>query len=228
MLHRASTPTDSDQTHVNHQSDQMNLDDESIIQELAFCPYCDQEVTVEGIYCIECESWLHYECVNLNPDTVSDTFKDTEYVCDQFNEETLYGDGQSNAQEPVSEQISTDDTPKSDPPLNSQTTGANDEWYMPSAMSDTGAPQKTLLLGNDPNPTPSRSQADMTSLVTGVDRNPAPQETSPISNSQTELDTHSAHISQDKPIHGLVQLKEPPVRLNTVNSSHSPKTSMAR
>ena len=73
------------QTRDDHQSDQMNNGDDSAIEELAFCPYCDQEVTVEGIYCIECESWLHYECVNLNPETVSNTFKDTEYVCNQCN-----------------------------------------------------------------------------------------------------------------------------------------------
>ena len=207
------------QTRDDHQSDQTNIGDDSVIEELAFCPYCDQEVTVEGIYCIECESWLHYECVNLNPETVSNTFKDTEYVCDQCNEETLYGDSQLNTQDPVSEPGSNDVTSDRDTSPDSQATGVNKEWSIPSAMSDIGTSQKTSHSNSNPNPSPSKLHADPIALDENitVDKDSAPLEISSVGNSQI------THIPRDNQVKSNVQLKEPPVRLNVMNPSQSQK-----
>ena len=99
--------------------------------------------------------------MNLNPETVSDTFKDTEYVCDQCNEDTLYGDSQSNTQDHVSEQDGNDVTTDRDTSPDSQATGVSNEWSKPSAMSVTGTTQKTCHLSSIPNSSPSKSQADI-------------------------------------------------------------------
>ena len=207
------------QTRNDNQSDEINTNnDDSVIEELAFCPYCEQEVTVEGIYCVGCESWLHYECVNLNPETVSDTFKDTEYVCDQCNEDTLYGDSQPNTQDHVSEQDGNDATTDRDTSPDSQATGVSNEWSKPSAMSVTGTTQKTCHLSSIPNPSPSKSQADIHVISQGentitVDKDPNPLEVSPAGISQT---TYATHENQ-------VKSKEPPVGLTVINPSQSPK-----
>ena len=64
-MNNVNTLVDSDtsmqieyQAQDSQQSDLNSTNSKSVIEESAFCPYCDQEVTVEGIYCIECESWL--------------------------------------------------------------------------------------------------------------------------------------------------------------------------
>ena len=204
------------QTRNDNQSDEINNNDDSVIEELAFCPYCEQEVTVEGIYCVECESWLHYECVNLNPETVSDTFKDTEYVCDQCNEDTLYGDSQPNTQDHVSEQGGNDVTTDRDTSPDSQATGVSNEWSKPSAMSGTGTTQKTSHLSSIPNLSPSKSQADLifqSENTITLDKDPNPHEVPPVGISQTSYATNENQVKS----------KEPPVRLTVINPSQSPK-----
>ena len=84
--------------------------------------------------------------MNLNSETVSDTFKDTEYVCDQCNEDALFGDRQPNTQDPISEQGDNDVTTERNTSPDSQATGVNNEWIIPSSMCVTGSSQKNFSL----------------------------------------------------------------------------------
>ena len=53
--------------------------------------------------------------------------KTQEYVCDQCNEDALYGDSQPNTQDPISEQGDNDVTTERNTSPDSQATGVNTE-----------------------------------------------------------------------------------------------------
>ena len=118
----------------------------------------------------------------------------------------------------VSEQGGNDATTDRDTSPDSQATGVSNEWSKPSAMSVTGTTQKTCHSSSIPNPSPSKSQADIHDISRGentitLDKDPNPFEVSPAGISQT---TYATHENQ-------VKSKEPPVGLTVINPSQSPK-----
>ena len=56
-----------------------------------YCLNCEQAVGQHTIACEECDSWYHYECVGLTHADVVKINKDIPYICDNFNENQLYG-----------------------------------------------------------------------------------------------------------------------------------------
>ena len=180
-------------THDSQYSEQMNVEEESVNEEVAFCPFCEHEVTVEGIYCVECESWLHYGCVNLDPETVSNTFRDTEYVCiNQCNEETLYGDNQNNTQETSAGHVTSDTNSVRESTPSIQSTGPNNMWNMPNAMSVTGTCPKSPTLRSDPNIDPSISHDGSASQALNADNSHGPNKISPESDSPARSNRHAS------------------------------------
>ena len=196
-MNNVNTLVDSDtimqieyQAQDSQQSDLNSMNSKSVIEESAFCPYCDQEVTVKGIYCIECESWLHYECVNLNPETVTNAFRDTEYGCDQCNEDVLYGDIQRSTQHNTQDaqtSASGDNHTVSErySPLVSRDKSICKDGNIPIAMYDTGTSPKTPFISTHSNRGSLGSHA-------------APHDIPPGFNGQIVSNVTSAHISQAK------------------------------
>ena len=220
-MNNVNTLVDSDtimqieyQAQDSQQSDLNSTNSKSVIDESAFCPYCDQEVTVEGIYCIECESWLHYECVNLNPETVTNAFRDTEYVCDQCNEDVLYGDSQRSTQHntqdaPTSESGDNHTVSERDSPLVSRDRSICKDGNIPIAMSDTGTSPKIPFISIDSNLGSSGSHA-------------ASHDIPPEFNGQIVSNVTSAHISQDKQTQKADALSQSPKPRKPPNKKPKP------
>ena len=220
-MNNVNTLVDSDtsmqieyQAQDSQQSDLNSTNSKSVIEESAFCPYCDQEVTVEGIYCMECESWLHYECVNLNPETVTNAFRDTEYVCDQCNEDVLYGDSQRSTQHntqdaPTSESGDIHTVSERDSPLVSRDRSICKDGNIPIAMSDTGTSPKIPFISIDSNRSSSGSHA-------------ASHDIPPEFNGQIVSTVTSAHISTDKQTQKADALSQSPKPRKPPNKKPKP------
>ena len=193
------------QMNDNDNPDQMNTDN-SVIEELAFCPYCDQEVTVQGIFCVECESWLHYECVNLNPETVSNAFKDTEYVCNQCNEDTLYGNSQPGCNDIVHVEDST---------INGQSRETINEWNTPSAKSASGTSPKQLLVNSTPNVNSQFTHNVPTTPKAKLDTTTYPNMPPGLIGQSTDSLQHKLQFASE--------VRNPPVIQNNLNPPQSPK-----
>lgn len=124
---------------LNQTSEQVSLAS-SATEQLAFCPICDCKVSTEGAGCAECDNWYHYGCVNLSTETVSKTFKDTEYVCDLCNDNMLYDSSQTVLDPDQSEQTgicTQEGSPVAQ--AEAQVAGNCTEQQIAKTMSVTGA-----------------------------------------------------------------------------------------
>ena len=121
---------------------------------------------------------------------MTNAFRDTEYVCDQCNEDVLYGDSQRSTQHntqdaQTSESGDNHTVSERDSPLVSRDKSICNDGNIPIAMSDTGTSPKTPFISIDSNLGSSGSHA-------------APHDIPPGFNSQIVSNVTPVHISQDK------------------------------
>ena len=90
---------------------------------------------------------------------MTNAFRDTEYVCDQCNEDIGYGDSKHNTQVQVSESSDNHAVSERDLTMLSRNKSICNDGNIPIAMSDTGTSPKTPFISTDPNLSYSRSQS---------------------------------------------------------------------
>ncbi|MES9879578.1 MAG: hypothetical protein ABW185_01700 [Sedimenticola sp.] len=69
------------------------------INQMCFCPVCNEEAGVNTIGCDECDNWYHYDCVGVSKENAENIQDSIPYICSSCNDDVLYGKDMSNTQQ---------------------------------------------------------------------------------------------------------------------------------
>lgn len=115
-------------------------------ESVCICPMCERETTVECIACDSCDQWFHFQCVNLSPTTIDNTYKEIGFHCLQCNDNLLYEaqlESNLSLQETIPKHIVHETSPKH---IVDETSIHNENWNneLYIVQDQTQKPEDTL------------------------------------------------------------------------------------
>ena len=111
LMPKPAVDTDEYASEQNSSIDSVELNSTTF-----YCPNCDQVAGQNTIACEECELWYHYGCVGLSLADVVKINTDIPYICDNCNDNQVYGEKStiaSNQVEDLNETVIVEPRPQS-------------------------------------------------------------------------------------------------------------------